>query len=189
MRRSAPSFGPPGPERPFVAVGSTGWAAWRVCGIWRGCGRIKLSPTRKDLPPPQQGLPYRSTRMLWPFRWVWWKRVLTSQTRAPTKPNPLTVPPTCTWWSLRKLPNPTKLDDDLKNLLDPNEVRARMLKSFGTENFTQPQPQPQALKTTTPVFGTSSGNLGSVLSGGGYHAGLKHHQSTVTRSTGEWVDR
>ena len=42
-----------------------------------------------------------------------------------------------------------------------------MLKSFGTENFTQPQPQPQALKTTTPVFGTNSGNLGSVLSGGG----------------------
>ncbi|WP_307755033.1 adhesin [Mycoplasmoides pneumoniae] len=55
----------------------------------------------------------------------------------------------------KKVTQSDKLDDDLKNLLDPNEVRARMLQSFGTENSTQAQPQ--SLKTTTPVFGAMSG--------------------------------
>ncbi|AAB95670.1 adhesin P1 family protein [Mycoplasmoides pneumoniae] len=65
----------------------------------------------------------------------------------------------------KKVTASDKLDDDLKNLLDPNEVRVKLRQSFGTDHSTQPQPQP--LKTTTPVFGTNSGNLGSVLSGGG----------------------
>ncbi|ALA32140.1 adhesin P1 [Mycoplasmoides pneumoniae] len=69
----------------------------------------------------------------------------------------------------KKVTQSDKLDDDLKNLLDPNQVRTKLRQSFGTDHSTQPQPQ--SLKTTTPVFGTSSGNLSSVLSGGGAGGG------------------
>ncbi len=65
----------------------------------------------------------------------------------------------------KKVESTTQLDQGLKNLLDPNQVRTKLRQSFGTDHSTQPQPQ--SLKTTTPVFGAMSGNLGSVLSGGG----------------------
>ncbi len=69
----------------------------------------------------------------------------------------------------KKVESTTQLDQGLKNLLDPNQVRTKLRQSFGTDHSTQPQPQ--SLKTTTPVFGTSSGNIGSVLSGGGAGGG------------------
>ena len=65
----------------------------------------------------------------------------------------------------KKVENTTQLDQGLKNLLDPNQVRTKLRQSFGTDHSTQAKPQ--SLKTTTPVFGTNSGNIGSVLSGGG----------------------
>ncbi|WP_308483157.1 hypothetical protein [Mycoplasmoides pneumoniae] len=49
--------------------------------------------------------------------------------------------------------------------MDPNQVRTKLRQSFGTDHSTQAKPQ--SLKKTTPVFGTNSGNIGSVLSGGG----------------------
>ncbi len=69
----------------------------------------------------------------------------------------------------KKVESTTQLDQGLKNLLDPNQVRTKLRQSFGTDHSTQPQPQ--SLKTTTPVFGRSSGNLSSVFSGGGAGGG------------------
>lgn len=69
----------------------------------------------------------------------------------------------------KKVESTTQLDQGLKNLLDPNQVRTKLRQSFGTDHSTQPQPQ--SLKTTTPVFGAMSGNLSSVLSGGGAGGG------------------
>ncbi len=85
----------------------------------------------------------------------------------------------------KKVGSSDKLSDDLKKLLDPNEVRAKLRQSFGTENSTQPQPK--ALKTITPVFGTNSGNLGSVLGGGGTTQGSGSGQSGVDLSPVERV--
>ncbi len=85
----------------------------------------------------------------------------------------------------KKVGSSDKLSDDLKKLLDPNEVRAKLRQSFGTENSTQPQPK--ALKTITPVFGTNSGNLGSVLGGGGTTQGSDSGQSGVDLSPVERV--